>query len=73
MHTFNDGDTAICVGSRSYMFTTNKKYTIIKFHPPCRIDGSAFTWPAYVTVIDDTGKTVSCHAHRFIPANKDET
>lgn len=59
------GDRAVCVGSRGYDFTTGKEYEIVQYDPPYRAEGDWFTWPAYVAVVDNSGKLVHCHAHRF--------
>ena len=69
---FNEGDQAICTGSRGYDLTTGKVYTILKYEPSYHdCNGvSGFTWPAYVKVTDDYGKIVHCHAHRFKPAKR---
>lgn len=57
------GDTVVCRGSRGYLFTTGKEYTVQDYQPEAH--DTNFTWPAYVQVIDDCGKKVWCHAHRF--------
>lgn len=61
------GDEITCKGSRGYNFTTGKKYRVLNYEPKCFDKNTVcgFTWPAYVTVQDDTGKTVICHANRF--------
>lgn len=64
----NAGDRVKCVASRDYCFTTNKVYEVIDYQP--EQPDISFTWPAYVKVIDDYGKGVWCHAHRFV---KEET
>ncbi len=59
----NAGDIVVCRGSRGYNFTTGKQYTVVAYEPESR--EMTFTWPAYVQIVDDDGKTVHCHAHRF--------
>lgn len=62
---FEPGDQVVCTGSRGYAFTTGKTYTVLKYEPRWRDEESPFTWPAYVSVVDDDGKRVHCHASRF--------
>lgn len=62
---FEPGDQVICTGSRGYAFTTGKIYTVLKYEPRWPESASMFTWPAYVSVEDDDGKRVHCHACRF--------
>lgn len=58
------GDIVVCRDSRSYAFTENKEYTVVNYLPPdCQ---ETFIWPASVVVTDDYGRTVQCHANRFI-------
>lgn len=62
------GDKVKCVASRGYMLTTNQTYTVIDYQPSERTDH--FTWPAYVCVMDDYGRQVWCHTHRFQQENQ---
>ena len=60
----NVGDKVRCVGSRGYFFTTNKVYEVIGYQP--EYPDQNFTWSAYVSVADDLGSEVWCHASRFV-------
>lgn len=63
---FSVGDTVVCVGSRGYYLTTGKQYEVIGWEPETyHPDAGGFTFPAYVHILDDGGKRVSCHAWRF--------
>lgn len=57
------GDQVVCLGSRGYAFTTGKLYTVLRYEP--RVADQYYTWPAYLHVEDDNGKTAVCHASRF--------
>lgn len=61
----NQGDVVVCRNNNGYAFTEGKEYTVVNYLPPDRQE--AFTWPAYVVVTDDYGRSVQCHASRFIP------
>ncbi len=63
---FEVGQKVIATGSYGWLLTQGKEYEVIKYEPEVR--DPTFTWPAYVTVIGDSGKPVSGHAHRFRPA-----
>lgn len=60
---FEVGQVVVATGSYGWLLTEGKQYTVTRVDPEVR-DGH-FTWPAYVSVIGDSGKTVSGHAHRF--------
>lgn len=62
---FKPGDQVECTGSRGYAFTTGKAYTVLRYEPGGSDGESPFRWPAYVSVLDDDGKRVFCHASRF--------
>lgn len=65
------GDTIVCRGSRGYMLTTGKEYTVVRYEAAGpAFPNDAFIWPAYVEVIDDEGKTAWCHANRFEVTNE---
>lgn len=66
-HVFVEGQKVIATGSYNWLLTEGKEYTVTKYEPPCRNDGGAFYWPAYVTVTGDSGKPVTGHTHRFAP------
>ncbi|APL99466.1 hypothetical protein FDH29_gp08 [Aquamicrobium phage P14] len=63
---FKPGDKVRCVGSRGYLFTTGKVYVVEKYIPETHHEH--FTWPDYVSVVDDAGRRVECHASRFVRA-----
>lgn len=68
MNEFTAGDQATCRAPSGYFFTLGKVYTILQYDPPHTYPESPwFTWPAYVVVLDDLGKKVVAHAHRFVP------
>ena len=60
------GDIIICRGDRGYDLTAGKEYVVIDFEPSDADTDIGFTWPAYVHIIDDTGKQVAAHAARFV-------
>lgn len=62
---FEVGETVVATGSYYCLLTEGKQYTVIKYEEEFR-DG-AFTWPAYVTVVGDGGRSVTGHTHRFRP------
>ncbi len=64
---FEVGQKVIATGSYGWLLTEGKTYEVVDYAPAWYM-GSGFTWPAYVTVIGDSGKPVSGHAHRFRPA-----
>lgn len=57
------GDAIRCLGSRGYSLTAGEVYTVVEYQPECR--DFNYTWPAYVRVLDDNGKSCWCHASRF--------
>lgn len=59
------GETVIATGGYSWHLTKGREYVVTKYEPEFR--DTNFTWPAYVTVIGDSGKPVTGHAHRFAP------
>lgn len=58
-----EGAKAECVDPRGYDLTKNKTYNVLGYQPEYQ-DGP-FKGPAYVKVMDDYGREVWCHAHRF--------
>jgi hypothetical protein len=64
---FKVGQTVIATAVHDYRYhlTEGKQYVVTKFED--RQPDQNFTWPAYVTVIGDWGKPVTCHTHRFRP------
>lgn len=62
-----EGDIVVCHASRGYQFTEGKEYTVLEYAPEYydNTSSSGFTWPAYVTVMDDWGRNATAHAHRF--------
>lgn len=67
---FSVGQVVVATGSYCWHLTEGKKYTVVDYQP--RQVGPTFTWPAYVTVIGDSGKKVTGHTHRFRPLNDSE-
>lgn len=70
---FEPGDQVVCTDPRGYAFTTGKTYTVLKYEPRGSDGESPFTWPAYVSVEDDDGKRVHCHACRLKRVAEDAT
>lgn len=52
------------------LLVEGKTYTVTDYQPEDR--DINFTWPAYVSVLDDKGKKVTGHAYRFTPAPKEQ-
>ena len=67
MSTFEPDDKVICVYPRGYNFTEGKEYTVVDYIPEDSTSCEWFTWPPYLKMIDDSGREVICHTHRFIP------
>ncbi len=65
---FKAGQTVVSIGSYAYLLTEGKQYIVVKYEAEC--PDLNFTWPAYVTVIGDSGKPVTCHAYRFRALNE---
>jgi hypothetical protein len=61
--SFSVGQIVVATGSYNWLLTKGRRYTVTKFEEGFR--GETFTWPAYVTVIGDSGKPVTGHAYRF--------
>ena len=53
----------ICKANRGYDLTTGKEYQVKELTP--RLLTPNFTFPRYITVIDDNGKKSTGHAYRF--------
>lgn len=64
---FKEGERVKAICSHAYRITEGRVYTVVKFEPEFYDDRSksGFTWPAYATVIGDSGEPITCHAHRF--------
>ena len=60
---FKAGEVVVATGSYNWRLTEGKEYTVIKYE--AEFTDTTFTWPAYVTVIGDSGKPVTGHTHRF--------
>lgn len=60
---FKVGQLVVATGSYNWLLTEGKQYVVIKYEEECPTEN--FTWPAYVTVIGDSGKPVTGHTHRF--------
>ena len=66
---FEVGQSVVATGSYNWLLTEGKQY-VVTGHQPEEYTPT-FTWPAYVTVIGDSGKPVTGHTQRF-RALKDE-
>lgn len=64
---FTVGQKVIATCNYMHQLTEGKQYTVIDYIPSARDSNAAFTWPAYVTVIGDSGKPVTGHTYRFKP------
>ena len=62
---FEVGQVVVATGNYSWLLTEGKQYTVTKYEPECPDHAIGFTWPAYVTVIGDSGKPVTGHTYRF--------
>ena len=62
---FNVGDEVVCIIPYGYNLSLNGQYEVLKYVPKDSVPNIGFTWPAYVTVQDDSGKKAVCHADRF--------
>lgn len=63
---FEVGEVVEAVYCQGYPLTLGKRYTVTRFEGPVAEAGcGGFVWPAYVTVVGDTGKPCVCHTHRF--------
>ena len=60
---FEAGQVVVATGSYNWLLTEGKQYVVIKYEEECPTEN--FTWPAYVTVIGDSGKPVTGHTHCF--------
>jgi hypothetical protein len=63
VHTFEVGQVVEATGSYSWLLTEGKRYEVVNYDPP--VVTPTFTFPAYVTVIGDSGKPVVGHTYRF--------
>lgn len=60
------GQLVRCLYADGYNFKEGGEYIVAKYTPPYQTQGAGgFTFPAYVSVIDDTGLVATCHASRF--------
>lgn len=63
---FKEGDTVICEDPGSLRFTEGRAYTVLGYDPEGLVGNP------YVTLNDDTGKTISAYADRFrLKVNKE--
>ena len=67
---FEIGQVVVATGSYNWLLTEGKQYTVVKYEP--RHPTENFTWPAYVSVIGDSGKKVTGHTYRFRALEKNE-
>lgn len=62
---FEVGELVTCIRADGYRLTGGHTYEVLKYEPRSSEEGFGFTWPAYVTFIDDTGQFAMSHATRF--------
>ena len=62
---FKEGDIAICRFSRGYNITEGREYVVLKYEPKQQDDSCSYTWPAYITFLDDDERKCKAHAQRF--------
>ena len=60
---FEVGQVVIATGTYMHQINEGKEYTVIGYQP--QEYTPIFTWPAYVTVIGNSGTPVTGHTHRF--------
>lgn len=60
---FQKGDLVTPIYTSGYHLTMEKVYEVVSYDPP--LPDMNFTWPAYVEVLDDSGKLAVAHARRF--------
>ena len=61
---FKEGDKVICLGRGGVNWLREgSMYTVVAYE--AQYEATNFTWPAYLTVINDEGKAATYHAHRF--------
>lgn len=57
------GQRVRCVDASGYDLTKGKEYVIVAYYPPGKVGAHSF--PDYVGVVDDSGKTVTSHTYRY--------
>lgn len=67
MSTFSDGQQVRAVASFGWCITEGTVYTVVTTIP--RLVTPYFTFPEYVTVIDDHGDRCMFHTYRFKPVD----
>lgn len=60
---FKVGQTVVSTCHYMHQLTPGKRYVVTKYEP--EYPDTNFTWPAYVTVLGDSGTPVTGHTHRF--------
>jgi hypothetical protein len=68
--TFVPGQKVRAVASVGWSLTEGKEYTVVEVTPPCYHPHARFTFPVYVTVLNDQGKPRQWHTHRFQPVEE---
>ena len=58
---FEAGQKVVATGSYNWLLTKGKEYSVVRYEAP--VETPTFTWPAYVTVIGDSGREVTCIHH----------
>lgn len=62
---FEVGQVVESTDGYCWHLTKGKRYTVTHYQPSCPDLHIGFTWPAYVTVIGDSGRPVTGHTYRF--------
>lgn len=66
---YKPGTALVAKESYAYCITEGKVYTVVKYEPRCRCDW--FTYPEYVTIVDDHGDHTRFYTWRFKVADQD--
>ena len=61
---FEVGQKVIAVDNHAYKITKGKEYEVFAYIPSFRCE-NGFTFPEYVTVLDDFGVTCTAYTWRF--------
>lgn len=61
---FAPSDAVTPIYTDGYLLTMGRVYTVEAYEPRMP-DSGGFTWPAYVHLLDDNGRSVVAHAARF--------
>lgn len=67
---FEVGQIVIARSSYPWRLTEGHLYTVVEYIPTEY--SPHFTWPAYVAIVDDSGKLATFHAYRFRELTEEE-